>query len=129
MRAFSRHSAAFALIQRKLTGAVHAALIYAASRCVHATSHSINVAADGDAETVVDNLPSAEVDAGFIDIVDRNDVAQKEHGLLIEVYDQAAPLQQLRDFWFISTVGRGERSVTEQRDHLRLVLGSSRVTS
>jgi hypothetical protein len=57
-----------------------------------------------DGETVVDDLPSAEVDAGLIDIVDGCDVAQKEHGLLIEVYDHASLLQWLRGFWVISTV-------------------------
>jgi len=35
------------------------------------------MAPDTDAETVVDDLPSAEVDADLIDIGDGNDVAQK----------------------------------------------------
>ena len=34
--------------------------------CVHATSCPINLAPDGDAEAIVDDLPSAEVDAGHI---------------------------------------------------------------
>jgi hypothetical protein len=37
--------------------------------CVHATSYPINVAADGDTETVVDDLPCAEANAGLIDFV------------------------------------------------------------
>ena len=49
------------------------------------------MAPDTDAETVVDDLPSAEVDADLIDIGDGNDVAQKEHGLVIEVHDHAGP--------------------------------------
>jgi hypothetical protein len=40
------------------------------------------MAPDDDAETVIYRLPSAEVDAGLIDIVDGNDVTQKEHGLV-----------------------------------------------
>jgi hypothetical protein len=35
------------------------------------------MACDVDAETVIDGLPSAEVDAGLIDIVDGNDVTKK----------------------------------------------------
>ena len=70
--------------------------------------------------------PSTEVDAGLIDIVDGSHVAQKEHGLLIEVYDHTGLLQWLRSFWFISTVGRGERPLARQRDQLGLV--RSRVT-
>jgi hypothetical protein len=53
------------------------------------------------------DLPSTEVNGGLIDIVDGGHVAQKEHGLLIEVYDHAGLLQRLRSFWFISAIGSG----------------------
>ena len=69
------------------------------------------MAPDDDAETVIDHLPSAEVDAGLIDIVDGNDVAQKEHGLVIEVHDHAYLLRRLHVLWFIGTVRPGERSI------------------
>jgi len=69
------------------------------------------MAPDDDAETVIDHLLSAEVDAGLIDIVDGNDVTQKEHGLVIEVHDHADLLRRLHVLWFISTVRPGERSI------------------
>jgi len=78
------------------------------------------MAPDDDAETVIYRLPSAEVDAGLIDIVDGNDVTQKEHGLVIEVHDHADLLRRLHALWFISTVRPGERAVAGQVDDRRL---------
>jgi hypothetical protein len=80
-------------------------------RYVHTTSYPINVAHDHEAEAVVDDQPRPEVDAGLFDIVDGGDVAQEEHGLLIEVYDHAGIMQRPRGFWFISNVSRGQRSI------------------
>ena len=80
------------------------------------------MAADADAKTVVDNQRSAEVDDGPIDTLDGNDVAQKEHDLLIEVHDHAGPLQRLRVGGFMSP---GERSIACQRDQLGLAVGGS----
>ena len=99
-------------------------------RYFHATACPINMAPDDDAETVIDRLPSAEVDAGLIDIVDGNDVTQKEHGLFIKVHDRAGLLQWLRVVrWLIRIIGPGERSITGQRGHLTLVPRRLRVAS
>ena len=87
------------------------------------------MARDADAETAVDDLPRAKVDAGLINALDGNDVTQKEHGLLIEVRDRADLLQWLRVRWLISTICSGERSIAGQRDHRPLVLGRLRVAS
>jgi hypothetical protein len=40
---------------------------------------------DVDAETVVDHLPSAELEADLINALDGHDVTQEENGLFIEV--------------------------------------------
>jgi hypothetical protein len=87
------------------------------------------VASDADSESIVDGLPRAEIDTGLIDILDGNDVAQKEHSLLVEIHDHAGLLQWLRVRWLISTVRPGERSNAGQRDHLALFAIRSRVTS
>ena len=78
-------------------------------------------------KTVVNGLPRAEVDAGLINTLDGNDVAQKEYGPLIEVHDRACLLQRLGVRWLISTIRPGERSLAGQCDHLPLILGRSRV--
>ena len=103
--------------------------IYRRRRYIHATTCPVNVAPDADAEAVVDDLPCAEVYADLVDTLDRNDVAQKEHGLLIEVHDHAGLLQWLRVRWLVGTIRPGERSIAGQRDHLPLVLSRWRVIS